>query len=112
MDGASSAPRINGTNIQTGIDEDGWYTVKAGKKGQTYHVLFASPMSAENIIRLRESVHLSHKELAEALGVAESTVYSWERGDEIPDTIASRLLDMLNRGLMADIYEKQNDTDR
>ena len=90
-------PRINSTNILSGIDTDGRYTVHAGRKGQTYHVLPANPLSPDEIKGLREKANLSQREFADAIGVSVSAVSSWENGKKVPDGLACRYLDMLER---------------
>ena len=71
-----SIPRINSTNILTGIDTDGRYTVHAGRKGQTYHVLPANPPSLDKIKGLREKADISQREFADAIGVSVAVVSS------------------------------------
>ena len=93
----TSIPRINSTNVLSGIDADGRYTVHAGRKGQTYRVLPANPPSPMEIKGLREGLGLTQKEFAETIGVSPSTVSSWENGTKAPDGITSRLLDMMGR---------------
>ena len=97
MASIQTTPRINSTNILSGIDTDGRYTVHAGRKGQIYHVLPANPPSPEQIKGLRESANFSQREFADAIGVSVSAVSSWENGKKVPDGLACRYLDMLER---------------
>ena len=92
-----NAPRINSISIVSGMDTDGRYTVHAGRKGQTYHVLPANPPSPDEIKELREKADLSQREFADAVGVSVSAVSSWENGKTVPDGLACRYLDMLGR---------------
>ena len=108
----TNAPRSTGTNIISGLDENGWYTVRAERKGQTYKVLPVRPMSAADIEMLREEKNMSQKELADALGVTTARVRSWERGDTTPNDMTSRLIDMIGRGVLFENKDEQNDTDR
>ena len=87
--------RLNSTNILSGADNDGWYTVHAGRKGQSYRILPANPPEPEEITALRESLGMKKGEFAEALGVSAAAVSAWENGKKRPDGIASRLLDMI-----------------
>ena len=97
MSPIQTPPRINSTNIMSGIDTDGRYTVHAGRKGQTYHVLPTNTPSPDEIKGLREKAELSQKEFADAIGVSVSAVSSWENGKKVPDGLACRYLDMLER---------------
>ncbi len=101
--------RVNSTNILSGIDTDGRYTVHAGRKGQTYHVLPTNPPSPGEIKGLREKANLSQKEFADAIGVSVSAVSSWENGRKVPDGLACRYLDMLERdgGLIGKYVEME-----
>lgn len=89
--------RLNSTNIRSGADDDGWYTVSAGRKGQAYRVLPANPPKPGEIKELREKAHLSQREFADAIGVSASSVSSWEKGDKTPNGLVCRYLDMLER---------------
>ncbi|MBR1634268.1 MAG: helix-turn-helix domain-containing protein [Lachnospiraceae bacterium] len=94
---AANPPRINSTNILSGIDANGHYTIHAGRKGQTYHVLPANPPSPDEIKELRKKADFSQREFADAIGVSVSAVSSWENGKKVPDGLACRYLDMLER---------------
>ena len=92
-----NVPRVNSANVQAGIDEDGCYTVRAGKKGRGYRILPAVPPTPDKIKELREKAGLTQKEFAQVLGVSSTAISSWEKGTKSPDGVASRLLDMMMR---------------
>ncbi|MBR1634553.1 MAG: helix-turn-helix domain-containing protein [Lachnospiraceae bacterium] len=104
-----NASRINSTNVLSGIDADGRYTVHGGKKGQVYRVLPADPPDPEEIKEMRKKANLSQREFADAIGVSVSAVSSWEKGSKTPEGLACRYLDMLGRdgGLLGRYIETE-----
>lgn len=50
---------------------------------------------AEDVVRIRESVHLSQGAFAKFLGVSRKTVASWEQGVRTASTGTSRLLQLI-----------------
>lgn len=109
MDTVQNYPKINSTNILSGIDADGRYTVHGGKKGQAYRVLPADPPKPEAIKEMRKKANLSQSEFAAAIGVSASAVASWEKGRKVPEGLACRYLDMLERdgGLLGRYIETE-----
>ena len=88
-------PELNGIHILSGMDEDGFYTVRAGKKGKNCKVRAIAVPSSEQIKELRTSFGLTQKEFAKAIGVAATTISSWERGHYKPDGVACRFMFLL-----------------
>ena len=74
--------------------------VKVRNVARTARTATASPapsITAKQIAKLRERLHLSQPVFARALNVSAETVRAWEQQKRVPDGAAVRLLDIAKR---------------
>ena len=74
--------------------------VKVRNVARTARTATASPapsITAKQIAKLREQLHLSQPVFARALNVSADTVRAWEQRKRVPDGAAVRLLDIAKR---------------
>lgn len=61
---------------------------------------------AEDVKRIREENHYSQGIFAKILNVSIKTVQSWESGARVPSHVASRLLEVIDKGFYRPIIKK------
>lgn len=86
-------------SIYLDIVKDALYPKKRGvlsKRNKFIKVSALSPMSAEDIRKLRQKLHLSAQLFADVLGVSVKTVNAWESGTNTPQGASLRLMNMLS----------------
>lgn len=59
----------------------------------------AANYSAEDVKRIRESLHYSQIIFAKFLNVSVRTIESWETGRRVPNHAALRLLEIVDKGI-------------
>jgi DNA-binding XRE family transcriptional regulator len=70
--------------------------------------------SNSEFMQLRESLGLTQRQLADAIGVTDQTVSNWERGVYVPRLTlrqTARLCKAVNRSIeeLADLFEPESD---
>ena len=68
--------------------------------------------SGEKFMKLRESLGLTQRQIAESVGVTDQTVSNWERGIHVPRLTPRQLIKLCERvskspEQLADIFEPQ-----
>ena len=65
------------------------------------------PFTAERLLAIRKSQHLSQATFAELLNASVSSVRQWERGEKVPSGTSLQLLRLVERNGVAMLLELQ-----
>ncbi|MBE6671608.1 MAG: helix-turn-helix transcriptional regulator [Ruminococcaceae bacterium] len=62
----------------------------------------------ENLIRARNKAGLTQKQIAESLGIGQSTVAMWETGESTPRSTMLPLIAKVYNCSLTDLFEEKN----